>query len=752
MDEIPIWENARSRCSSLDVRVAIVISELRPGGAERVVVHLACELKRLGIRTTVICLQREGPLAPELHQRQIPVIALKSLKGYDIPAIWRLAKVLRRCHPDVINVHDRSSLPYVDLANRLAGRQPVVFSCHGLLLDASLSRWCERFAMRSAAALTAVSEETGRRYVALLDWPGPVDVVPNGVPLPEPDPNMRSAARADLGLADDVFTFLAVGNLKPEKGFEDLLEAAAILRDRLAGRRFVVLIAGGTSDEAYAKGLDASLDRLNLRDVVRFLGYRPDTRPLYAAANAFVLSSRTEGLPMVLLEAMGAGLAVIATRVGGVPDVVTDGANGLLVASSEPRELADAMARLADASALRQRLGEVARRHIRSGYSVERMAERYLDIYRTAARGHATAKAKPRVLMLGPLPPLTGGMATVTANLSASALARTCRLTVINNGKTTLEDRSFLTGAAAQARLLGQVLTIICRENVQIVHIHTIQFFGFWRDCVHLLAARLLGCRVFLHNHGASFDQWAAQMGALARGVLRWSFECAAGVIVLTGGWLEKLKPYAPRARWFAVPNGVPLPDRVNDVTTAPPLFLFLGDWTARKGVHDLVTATQLASERGFAGVVHLAGFEKEPGQLDALRRRIDEGPCASRFCILGTLSGPAKNEALASAHCLVLPSYAEGLPVAILEAMAHGLPIIATQVGAIGEAVSDGQEGFLIDPGDVAALADRMCRLGGDPVLRQRMGAAARRRADAEFSLDAMVDRIVALYDEVLT
>jgi len=733
-------------------RAAIVITELRAGGAERVIVHLACALARRGIDPTVICLGRPGLLARDLDAAGVRVVALGSTRGFDVAAIWRLARVLQRIRPDVINVHDRASLPYVHLANRLAGRRPVVFSCHGLLLGVSHARWCERFAMRGAAALTAVSQETGRRYAALLDWPGPVDVVPNGVPLPEPDPNMRPAARANLGLADDVFTFLAVGNLKPEKGFEDLLEGAAILRDRLAGRRFIVLIAGGTSDEAYANGLEASLDRLNLRGVVRFLGYRPDTRPLYAAADVFVLSSRTEGLPMVLLEAMGAGLAVVATRVGGVPDVVTDGESGLLVASSEPRELADAMARLVDAPALRHRLGEAARQHIRSGYSVERMAERYLDVYRTAARGHATAGARPRVLMLGPLPPLTGGMATVTANLSTSALARTCRLAVINNGKTTPEDRSFLMGAAAQARLLGQVLAIICRENVQIVHIHTIQFFGFWRDCVHLLAARLLGCRVFLHNHGASFDQWAAQMGPLARGVLRWSFECAAGVIVLTGGWLEKLKPYAPRAQWFAVPNGVPLPDRVNDVTTAPPVFLFLGDWTARKGVHDLVTATELASERGFAGVVHLAGFEKEPGQLDALRRRIDEGPCASRFCILGTLSAPAKNEALASAHCLVLPSYAEGLPVAILEAMGHGLPIIATRVGAIGEAVSDGQEGFLIDPGDVAALADRICRLGGDPGLRQRMGEAARRRAEGDFSLDAMVDRIVALYDEVLT
>ena len=114
-------------------RVLLVTSELRCGGAERVVVHLASTLCGLGVAAEILCLQRPGSLAKEAMACGVNVIALQSLKGYDAKAIWSLAKHLRRFRPDVINVHDRTSLPYVVLANGIGGRRPVIFSAHGLL-------------------------------------------------------------------------------------------------------------------------------------------------------------------------------------------------------------------------------------------------------------------------------------------------------------------------------------------------------------------------------------------------------------------------------------------------------------------------------------------------------------------------------------------------------------------------------------------------------------------------------------------
>jgi len=343
-------------------------------------------------------------------------------------------------------------------------------------------------------------------------------------------------------------------------------------------------------------------------------------------------------------------------------------------------------------------------------------------------------------------------MATVTDSLRHSALAQRCRLTVLNNGKTTAEGRSLLTGLIAQLRLLARIIGCIRQFRTRIVHIQTCALFSFWRDSLHLLVSRALGCRVILHIHDGSFEGFLRDQPPLRKAILRWVLRMASRVIVLSRMALDSLAPLVPQAEWRVVLNGVPIPPQVARSPSDAATFLFLGNVTQRKGAHDLLAATRLAKERGFGGSVHLAGGATAPGQMQAFERKVAEEGCGSQVRAVGFLKGQAKDEALDAADAFVLPSYVEGLPMAILEAMAHGLPIIATRVGAIGEAVSDGQEGFLIDPGEVAALADRMCRLAGDPDLRQRMGEAARRRAEAEFSLDTMVDRIVALYDEVLT
>jgi glycosyltransferase involved in cell wall biosynthesis len=740
----------------------MVISEMRPGGAERVVVHLAGTLAVRGVQVLVVCLQNEGPLAEELKFRGVRVVALKSLRGYDIPAVVRLARVLRQFRPDVINVHDRSSLPYVFIANRLSGRRPMVFSCHGLLLkDESRPRRRDRMAARDLQALTAVSEQAGAEYARMLNWPGRIDLVPNGVPMPPPHDDLaRASQRSQLGVPQDAFVFLAVGNVKPEKGYEDLLEATALLRHRYGDRPFQVLVAGAQSADAYAASLASGMSRLGLDGTVRFLGYRADAAALYSAADAFVLSSRKEGLPMVLLEAMAAGLPVVATRVGAVPSVVQDGSDGLLVDAATPSGLAEAMSRLLSERPLGKRLGEAARSRIRERYGVERMTEGYLAVFERAAvscaepllAGKAVdVAAGPRVLMLGPMPPLTGGMATVVENLRQSPLADRCGLLVINNGKTTPAGRTLLAGLLAQARLAGGLLVAMRRHRAEIVHIHTCALFSFWRDILHMTACRMLGRKVVWHIHDGSFAGFMAKGSALRRGLIRTALKAGAAVIVLGEQSLRNLRPMAPDVRWRVVPNGVPVPRTTAEPSAGPTRFLFLGNLTRRKGAFDLVDAAEEVCRKGLHITVRLGGGETSPGQKDELVRHIGALACRDRIALLGVVSGAAKERALAESDCLVLPSYAEGLPMAVLEGMAYGLPVIATRIGAIPEAVTEGQEGFLLEPGDVKALADRMGRIAEDKELGCRMGAAARARVEQAYSLDVVSDQVMSIYREAL-
>ena len=226
-------------------RVALVITALNPGGGERVVAHLARSLPQRGVQVQVVCLRCLGQLGEELAAEGTPVACLSSTRRRDVGAVFRLAKVLRRFSPEAINVHDRASLPFVRMANWLAGRRAVVYTAHGLLFNADREpRRRYRWALRGATAVTATSEEVARRHEAVLGWRGEVSVVPNGVPSIAPRPELREQLRGELGIGPDEFVFLSVGNVRPEKGFEDLLEAARLLVDEGGGGRFTCLGAG----------------------------------------------------------------------------------------------------------------------------------------------------------------------------------------------------------------------------------------------------------------------------------------------------------------------------------------------------------------------------------------------------------------------------------------------------------------------------------------------------------------------------
>ncbi len=353
--------------------------------------------------------------------------------------------------------------------------------------------------------------------------------------------------------------------------------------------------------------------------------------------------------------------------------------------------------------------------------------------------------------MLGPLGSVTGGMAVVTDNLRDSKLQQTTQLTVMNNGKTTPVDRPFWHGLAAQIMLLYHVYQTIQRQRAQIVHFQTCALFSFWRDIVHMILARWLRCRVIWHLHDGTFLKFLSQGNPFKRAVIRWALARGSVTIVLSEGSRNQLRPHAPRVDWRVVSNGVHIPSAESKPKNDSLHFLFIGNLTRRKGAYDLIQAAERMAQRGHALVLRLAGGEVEPGQRAEIEKRIAESPCSEQITLLGIVTGVEKEEALATSDCMVLPSYAEGLPMVLLEGMAYGLPVIATRIGSIPEAVSEGVEGFLIEPGDVNGLADFMMRLATDKELRIRMGRAARQRVEKEFSLDCMADKILALYNEVL-
>ncbi len=357
-------------------RVALVLSELRPGGMERVVVHLANGLVAQGIETLVVCLENAGEFAPLLDER-VRFEALLSVKSMDVKAIWRLQKILRDFKPSVINVHDYTSVPYVVVSNVLSCRTQIYFTAHGELYEGfdHLKRRL-RFFSKSFKILTGVSRDIVKCHEKYLNWRGPTAVIQNGVHQICVDNLSKIKIRESLGLCAQDFLFLAVGNPRTEKSFEDLIDATALLP---SDTKLCVIVAGTLIDNDYCRMLQNRVLERNVSDRFKFLGFRQDTEALYSAADAFVLSSCSEGLPMVILEAMIAGLPVISTRVGGIPDAVGD--NALLVDAQNPAQLADAMARIMSDTTLRTELAKKGKDHVEQKFGVERMVDDYIDWY-----------------------------------------------------------------------------------------------------------------------------------------------------------------------------------------------------------------------------------------------------------------------------------------------------------------------------------------------------------------------------------
>lgn len=362
-------------------RIAIILSELRPGGMERLVVHLSNGLKSRNIPVKIICLQGKGDLAGKIENHEIIVSEIGSYGSKDVKAIWSLGRILREFRASIVNIHDYSSLPYGVLANFLFLRCPLMFTAHGLLyegFDELRKRY--RFFAKFLSCFSAVSEAVANRHRDYLDWKKDILVIPNGVPEIETDNSHRRMVRNELRIEDGQLLFLAVGNPRPEKGFEDLIQAVIKLKLMTDGKfRFKVAVAGKLDDSEYCQMLKTSVESEKLQDYFMFLGFRDDTAALYNAADIFVLSSRSEGLPMVILEAMTAELPIIATRVGGIPDAI--GQVALLVDPQEPQKLATAMYDMMTDISSRDLFVRKGKELVREKYSMEKMVDAYIQVY-----------------------------------------------------------------------------------------------------------------------------------------------------------------------------------------------------------------------------------------------------------------------------------------------------------------------------------------------------------------------------------
>ncbi|HEU4851424.1 MAG TPA: glycosyltransferase family 4 protein [Telluria sp.] len=292
-------------------------------------------------------------------------------------------------------------------------------------------------------------------------------------------------------------------------------------------------------------------------------------------------------------------------------------------------------------------------------------------------------------------------------------------------------------------RYLGMLLT----GQVGLVHVHVASRASFWRKSVFFLLSFLFRKPAVLHLHGGEFAIFYGQeSGPLQRRFISWVFDRAAHVVVLSAKWKEWVQSISRNPNVDVISNPVIMPETVAAwESRRGTQVLCLGRLNKGKGSYDLLEA--VASLNPTTPIELYLGGD---GELDKVQARARELGIADRVHVLGWVRDEAKARELAHASIFVLPSYNEGLPMSVLEAMAAGLPVVSTPVGGIPEAVHDGVEGFLVTPGDVPALADRLRRLATDAELARSMGAAARRKVESDYCAQAVVPRIEKIYTDL--
>ncbi len=372
-----IAENQRFARRRRPLKVLHVVNGQHFAGAERVQDLLALRLPEFGVETAFVCVKPDR--FPAARRSATPLYKLPMRSRFDLRQATALAGLIRDERFDLIHTHT----PRAALIGRIAARRanvPMVHHVHGQTSTEVRRRWLsrvsavvERYSLAEAKAVIAVSESAGRYIAAHGIDAQRVRVVSNGVPARE-----QLAARAT---PRDVWTLGVVALFRPRKGLETLLDAVALLRRD--GLNIRLRAVGGFETADYERTVRRRAAERQLDDAVEWAGFRSDVGSELSQMDLLALPSLlAEGLPMVIIEAMAAGVPPIGSRVDGIVDAIRDGVDGLLVTPGDPAALAAAVRRIVTGEIDWQSLRSAAWRRQREQFSDRSMARGIAQVYR----------------------------------------------------------------------------------------------------------------------------------------------------------------------------------------------------------------------------------------------------------------------------------------------------------------------------------------------------------------------------------
>ncbi|GEM_PF-179437 len=747
-------------------KIFYLITGLHVGGAEKLLFDTARCLDRKKF-TPVVATLIGGKLIPDFEKAGIRVYNIGMRHKLDVGAFFRLKNILEEESPDIIHTH----LFHADILGRILGslcRVPLKITtihCHEPWRNHWFPKTLDRLLSKLNDGLIAVSEKVKRSVAEAekLD-PDKIEVIPNAI-RSDGDAWLqrkehRAKIRKDLGLSEDELLLCTLSRLyEPFKGIPVLLKAIKQLSEHLPQVRCVLI-----GDGPHRKNIEALADTLELKNHVIFAGEQLDPRAWLCAMDVFTQPSLVEGSPLSVIEAMAAGLPIVATSVGGIPELIRDGKDGLLVPPNDPEKLCDALRTLLTDRSLAERLGSSARSRFQENFDMERVITKTEAFYERLLLGKLDRKI--RLLEMATTMD-SGGVTTYLSGLLAELPKDKFQITVASGpeglDRTALEnfklpfyiipDLAKPISPLKDVRALFQLIKFFKKHRFDIVHTHMSKC-----DAIAGLAARLCGIPCLISTaHGPTILTQApskiqACFDFIERIAYRYLFDKIICVSESTRQSLIK-KGAATARKLITVSNGIKVEQRSDSgrqnfeirshLSVAPdqPLIGMVGRLSNQKSSETLIDAIRQLRGRWPNLICLIIGDGPKSKFISDL---VEASGLQNQVILLGRRKDAAA--LIGACDIFVLSTHYEGMSISVLEAMEMGQPVIASNIDGMSELVSHGQTGLLVPPNHSGVLAEAIEELLKDTDLRRTMGRKGKERVLNMFRLEQQTQKTAGI------
>lgn len=344
-----------------------------------------------------------------------------------------------------------------------------------------------------------------------------------------------------------------------------------------------------------------------------------------------------------------------------------------------------------------------------------------------------------KICMIVPDASVKGGIASVVNGYRGSVIERNHKIHYVES----YQDGSKFAKLCKALCGYFQFLKVLFTDRPDVVHIHSSFGPSFYRKMPFIYLSRLADIPIVNHIHGAEFDSFYEKASASKKRRVRRVYRKCTRFIVLSKEWKEKIAQIVSADRIDVIENYCIWPKEIDQAKRQQGQILFLGALEERKGCYDMPVIFESVKQKCPNARLVVAG----DGQMKQLKEAFDKKDLLSDVTFMGWVRGREKEKLLQQSTVFLFPSYHEGMPMAVLEAMGYGLGIVTTTVGGIPQLIAHGRSGFLETPGDLTAMAEDVSKLIQDEALCRNMGEQARKTAEQKYSLEIHLQKLEETY-----